>query len=164
MHRYPFFGNEQVMTHESIGLAQRMVLPIQAIRCIRKFSAQRGIREEIADASLYIYPAICFGSAGLVTDAVKCIQVFAQVKGQCAEHDTPLMKTHFTQSRVTLGSGIVQHRCKIQSFGRSPGDRFAGYGMVKLLPITITLDPTAENIIFQCNHNNRLLSNKANDW
>ena len=154
-----FFGDQQVLAHESTLFAKVHGLAVEAKGFIREFAAQGSIGEEVADPSFEVYPAICAGSAGPVAHPIKLFQVFAEVEGEGPKHPATLRKCHTAQGRVACCPGIVQDSAKIQAFRTGVADQLAGKGIIQGLAVSVSFDPLAGDIVSQLRH--RIQSFKA---
>src|SRR5580692_8771376 len=59
-----FFGDQDMLAHESIAFTEVHPFPIETEGGVRKFAAEGGIGKEIADAAFEVDPTVGAGRAG----------------------------------------------------------------------------------------------------
>ena len=70
-----------------------------------------------------------------------------QIYRQFFEHQTPLVKIHFSQSRVADGAGVVHHGGEVESFTACGGDDFAGDGVELWVAFAGVREPGVEGVV-----------------
>jgi hypothetical protein len=74
------FGDQDMLAHKTVTLTEVHPFPVETEGCVRKFAAEGGIGEKIADPAFKVDPAVGTGGTGEITDAIKLLQMLAKVK------------------------------------------------------------------------------------
>ncbi len=144
-----FARHHDVVADKGVVLAQLCRFSVHIKALIGKLAAQARVGKQVADAALYIHPAVGARCAGERRKLVEIFLLLQEVERQRLQHPAAFLEGKPAQLRAADGAGVMHHRAEVEAFGGSGVDSLAVDGVVKRLTGGFCGAPGAFGVVFK---------------